>query len=69
MGIKMKETVITLAKLFAMGVIVAAGVRLCEWVIPAPEMRVIVCTGNDFNSVDTCISAAELLKDRAGVAP
>ena len=63
---KMKELALDGLKILALGVLVGTGVRVAEWVISAPEMRVIVCTMNDFDHVETCTSAAELLKKHAG---
>lgn len=64
----MKELAIDALKILALGVLVGTGVRLAEWAIPAPELRVIVCTMDDFDHVKTCTSAAELLKKHAGYA-
>jgi hypothetical protein len=63
---KLKELAIDGLKILTLGVLVGAGVRAAEWAIPAPEMRVIVCTIDDFDHVETCTSAAELLKKHAG---
>ncbi len=63
---KLKELSIDGLKIFALGVLVGTGVRAAEWAIPAPETRVIVCTVDDFDHVETCTSAAELLKKHAG---
>ena len=63
---KMKELALDGLKILALGVLVGTGVRADEWAIPAPEMRVIVCTMDDFDHVETCTSAAELLKKHAG---
>ena len=49
----------------ALGALVGTGIRAAEWVIPAPEMRVIVCTIDDFDHVETCTSAAKLLNKHA----
>ncbi len=63
---KLKELGIDALKIVALGVLVGSGVRAAEWAIPAPEMRVVVCTMDDFDHVETCKSAAELLKKHAG---
>ena len=63
---KMKELGAVALKILALGALVGTGVRAAEWAIPAPEMRVIVCTINDFDRVETCTSAAELLRKHAG---
>ena len=44
---KMKELALDGLKILALGVLVGTGVRAAEWAIPAPEMRVIVCTMDD----------------------
>lgn len=62
---KMKELAIDGLKILALGVLVGTGVRAAEWAIPAPEIRVIVCTMDDFDHVEICTSAAELLKKHA----
>lgn len=43
------------------GVVLGTGFRIAQWVIPEPEVRVIVCTVNDFDHVETCTRAADLL--------
>lgn len=63
---KLKELGIDALKIFALGVVLGTGVKAAEWTIPAPELRVIVCTMDDFDRVKTCTSAAELLKKHAG---
>lgn len=63
---KAKELAIVALKIMALGVLVGTGVRAAEWAIPAPEMRVVVCTMNDFDKVETCTSAAKLLKKHGG---
>lgn len=63
---KLKELAIYGLKMLALGVLLGTGVRAVEWAIPAPELRVIVCTMDDFDHVETCTSAAELLKKHAG---
>lgn len=63
---KLKEFGIDALKILALGVMGGIGVRAAEWTIPAPELRVIVCTVDDFDHVETCTSAAELLKKHAG---
>ena len=62
----MKELAINALKIVVLGVLAGTGVRAAEWVIPAPEMRVIVCTMDDFDHVETRTSAADLLKKHAG---
>lgn len=59
---KLNELAIYSVMFLAAGVLFGAGTRAVEWVIPAPETRVIVCTVDDFDHVETCTSAAELLK-------
>lgn len=56
------ETVKTVLQMLAVGVIVVIGMRAAEWLIPAPEMRVIICMADDVGTVEACASAAELLK-------
>lgn len=53
-------------KVLVFGVLVGTGVRAAEWAIPAPELRVVVCTMSDIGKVETCTSAAALLKKHAG---
>lgn len=62
---KAKELALDALKIVALGVLVGTGVRAAEWAIPAPEMRIVVCTMDDFDKVETCTSAAELLKKHA----
>ena len=64
----LKELAIDGLRILALGVLAGTGVRAVEWAIPAPEMRVIVCTMDDFDHVETCTSAAELLKKHAANA-
>ena len=64
----LKELAIDGLRILALGVLAGTGVRAVEWAIPAPEMRVIVCTMDDFDRVETCTSAAELLKKHAANA-
>ena len=65
---KLKAIVIDLLRIVAFGVLIGSGMRAAEWAIPAPETRVIVCTIDDFDQVETCTSAAELLKKHGGNA-
>lgn len=55
-------------KVLTVGVLVGAGVRAAEWVIPAPEMRVVVCTPSAMDHIEACVSAEELLNKRAGIS-
>lgn len=53
-------------KLMAFGAIVIIGVRAAEWIIPAPETRVIVCMAEDMDKVDTCVDLKELVAKSDG---
>lgn len=58
------ELATTALKVVMLGMLIGAGARAAEWAIPAPSMRVIICTLDDVGRVDTCKTAAELLKAR-----
>lgn len=45
----------------AAGVLLGVGFRLAEYLIPPPEVRVVVCTYSDSGKVELCKSAFELL--------
>lgn len=60
------ELIKNVLKLMAIGAIVIVGVRVAEWLIPAPEMRIIVCMGEDIKKVDTCVSLKELVAKHGG---
>lgn len=57
-----KCSAIECLKILAGGALIGVGVRAAEWSIPAPEMRVVVCTMSDVGHVETCANVAELLK-------
>jgi hypothetical protein len=60
--VNIKEVIIKYLLLILIGGLVVVGMRIAEWIIPQPEMRVIICTANDTMKIDTCKSAADLLK-------
>ena len=60
------ENIIIFIKLIALGVIVMAGVRIAEWLIPAPEMKIVICLASDIGEVEICNSLADLRKKHGG---
>lgn len=62
---KMKKILADGLQIIAIGVLVAVGLRLAEWVIPEPEVKVIVCMGDDVNKVEACQSLSDLVKRHA----
>jgi len=61
---KTKELLVDGLQIIAIGVLVAAGFRLAEWVIPEPEVKVIVCMADDVDRVEACESLSDLVKTR-----
>jgi hypothetical protein len=55
----------TAAGYFMLGVCVVAGIRAAEWVIPQPELRMVVCLADDLGSVHACRTLNELLEASA----
>jgi hypothetical protein len=53
-----------LAAYVLVGAAVMVGIRVIEWTVPQPEMRVIVCTYADLGELE-CKGAAELLRKPA----
>lgn len=45
----------------AVGILLGVGFRLAEYLVPPPEVRVVVCTYSDSGKVELCKSAFELL--------
>lgn len=64
----MKELAKEAIQIFGLGLLIAAGVRIGEWVIPAPETRLVVCFANELDQVEICKPASELLKKKGGAA-
>jgi hypothetical protein len=63
---KTKELLADALKMIALGALVMVGMRVAEWVIPAPEVMVIVCMGDEVSKIDTCQSLNDLVKKHAG---
>lgn len=62
---KAKELLAVGLQLIAIGALVMGGMRLAEWVIPEPEVKVIVCLADDVDRIETCESLSDLVKRHA----
>lgn len=62
----MKEKLKAAMTVVLLGILVIVGVRIAEWTIPAPEMRIVVCFANELDQVEICKPADELLKRKGG---
>lgn len=60
----MKETIKSVLTIIAAGSLIVVGFRIAEWVIPAPDTRVVICFANELDQVEICKPASELLKKR-----
>ena len=56
----------SVAQILLVGALIVVGMRAAEWVIPQPEMRVVMCFANEIDQVEVCNSLKELL-DKAGL--
>lgn len=62
---KAKELLVSGLQLIGIGLLVAGGMRLAEWVIPEPEVKVIVCMADEVDRIETCQSLSDLVKRHA----
>ena len=46
----------------SVGVLVGIGIRASEWLIPKPEMRVLICQAGAANKAEACQRLDEMLK-------
>lgn len=64
----MKDVLRDAAFIFGVGILLIVGFRTGEWLIPAPESRIVICFANELDQVEICKTASELLKKKGGAA-
>lgn len=47
--------------LLLIGMVIATGMRVAEWLIPKPETRVVVCFANEIGQVEICKNLEKML--------
>jgi len=60
------EHIKTGLQILLIGVIAGVGMRAAEWLIPPPEIRVIVCTGSEIDKAETCTRLQKLVAKHGG---
>ena len=51
--------------LIGVGLLVGIGIRAGEWLIPRPDVRVLVCQANQSSKIEACKRLDEMLKAKA----
>lgn len=55
-----KKLAVDCVGLVILGGLIGVGLRLAEWTIPAPEMRVVICAAGKDDTIQTCKDLNEL---------
>lgn len=62
----MREKIKSVVQIIFLGAFVVVGMRAAEWVIPQPEMRVVVCLASEIGKIDSCHVLKDLLNKQRG---
>ena len=60
------KTLLNAVTLIACGLLVGAGIRAGEWLIPAPDTRVIICFADELDQLTFCAPTSALTKVKGG---